>query len=382
MNTRNRRGSKLALSILGLAAAVPLLAVSASAGLEGGNFLIRATNADNMSGTAGIGGVGTPGNPGGNPGGPGEGEGPGTDPGETAPVTLATYTCGPVSLEITDKMVEFSKANEALLAQGKADEMVAHPDGWKIIASASAAPYQAGFPEDGSKPNIVKLGEAVTGGTTTASANLNTNGTCSVSNYRAPAENKAYYYSWRKSLPQPTVTEGRWLLEEGQLRKVQADGQADGKSVVYTRPDTKSDKYPTYYSPASNDPDGINMSATFKLPQRVDGTDQIQIQKDSWEDTTIWRYQELVPGNSVPQEAKRTTGPNFVQMYNQSGLMKLYFYIDSNGNKQTVMPTGTTYAAQVADYNARSGQNWDGRLPQLNEFELTSPFLPTAAPAN
>lgn len=361
MNTRNRRGSKLALSILGLAAAVPLLAVSASAGLEGGNFLIRATNADNTSGFAGIGGVGTPGNPGGNPGGPGEGEGPGTGPTEPEAVVLATYSCGPASIEITDRMVELSKSNEALFAAGKADETVAHADGWKVISGTASGAFQS-FPTEGTMPTQMRLAATTTGASL---AYYSPSGAgCALSDNRAPAVNKTYFYSSAYG-----ISEGRWLMEDGKLSKVQATRQSSGL-ITISRP-APSNRYPTSINPTGSH----QLNFTITMPTAVDGADELKVVRTE-DDGMIYHYGKIEDVNWAPA-AQRTNAPNYVDV-RSNGLIWSIGWKDANGNPQSTMPTGATYAAQVADYNAKSGHNWDGKLPQLTDFDLSIPFTPTA----
>lgn len=363
MNTRNRRGSKLALSILGLAAAVPLLAVSASAGLEGGNFLIRATNADNMSGTAGIGGVGTPGNPGGNPGGPGEGEGPGTGPTEPEAVALATYSCGPASIEITDRMVELSKSNEALFAAGKADETVAHADGWKVISGTYTGAFQS-FPTEGTMPAQVRLATTTTG---TALAYRGPYGTgCVLLDNRADGEGETYYYANGYG----SVFEGRNIVEEGQLRQVRVTDSASETTVTRTVP---SNRYPTKVSLLK---DTNDLKTVVSLPEKRDGTDRIYVEAQG-DGSMFYRYMASVPGQSMDAKSPTRSEPTFIWLYD-TGLIRTISYNDQNGVEQSYMPSESTYAAQVAGYNARSGQSWDGNLIKISDLETGFPFMPTA----
>ncbi len=172
MKQNSRIQRETVLSIVAAAIAVPLIAVPAAAGLGGGRFFVKAWNVEDPSimAIAGYGGIGhggqipggsggtgpgggstdpgdgtTPGGgnggtgPGGgtggsNPGGgsgstpqPGEpGSGSGADSGSSADssAVLNSFAFGGLQLKITQNMVDFSKANEQLIAQGRGAETV------------------------------------------------------------------------------------------------------------------------------------------------------------------------------------------------------------------------------------------------------------------
>lgn len=138
----NKKPNPLRLSLAAAAVvsiAVPLAIISGSAGVDSGHFWVKAQDGDNpeVKAFAGINGTGkTEGeNPGGeNPGG-GDPETPGAGTGE---IKVATYTCGPTELKVTQEMIDHSKKNKALLDAGKASEMVPYPKGgWNVIIDVS-----------------------------------------------------------------------------------------------------------------------------------------------------------------------------------------------------------------------------------------------------
>lgn len=138
----NKKPNPLRLSLAAAAVvsiAVPLTIISGSAGVDSGHFWVKAQYSDNpeIKAFAGINGVGkTEGeNPGGETPGGGDSETPGAGTGE---IKVATYTCGPTELKVTQEMIDHSKKNQALLDAGKADEMVPYPKGgWNVIIDVS-----------------------------------------------------------------------------------------------------------------------------------------------------------------------------------------------------------------------------------------------------
>lgn len=357
MKNNATKRTRIVLSALGLAAIIPLIAVPASAGLGSGEFQIKAISSSDttISGVTGIGGKT------GNPGEPGEGEGPGpTDP---AAIVLATYSCGPVSIEITDKMVELSKSNEALLSAGREGEMVAHADGWKLISSTTSGAF-ATFPADGTKPAQMKLIPSTSGASIAYAVPYGTG--CNILDNRAPAAGETYSYSTGYG----AITEGKTLLEEGELRQVRVADNSSQTSVTRTAP---SNKYPTSITKIKSTND---LNTVVTLPAKRDGTEKIYVEAKGNGDM-MYRYQTSVPGELNDAASPTKSEPTFIWLYG-TGLIRTISYNDQNGVEQTYMPSEATYAAQVAGYNARSGQSWDGKLIKISELETAIPFMPVA----
>lgn len=138
-NTSSFKLSLAAVAVASVAAPLIMITGSAGAGVDSGHFWVKAQDSENpqIKAFAGINGTGKTEveNPGGeNPGG-GDPETPDTGTGE---IKVATYTCGPTELKVTQAMVDHSKKNRALLDAGKASEMEPYPDGgWNVIIDVS-----------------------------------------------------------------------------------------------------------------------------------------------------------------------------------------------------------------------------------------------------
>lgn len=370
MNINSSRRTKLGVSALGLAVAIPLLAASGSAATPGGFFQVKAIDTEtqveavvgmlpNAEGNPGTGNPGT-GNPG--TGNPGTGD-PGTgNPGEQpADTIVASYICGPLTLNITQGMIDFSKANEDLYKAGRADEMVAHADGWKMIASGNLTDGMAtGLVTN---PAIVKLGEDIAPLTGTVNYRALAADSCFLQDDRVAASNNAtFMVDIRSSGGQTVYVEGRWVTEEGKLRKVHVSDYGDSTVIDRFEP---SDRYPTYISDS-----GSITVVDVRPTQVVDGVHKI---RHTLQPETV-SYQFTGEGNA---KALRKTGPTFVTIVKATGKINSLKYVDSAGVEKTISPLlGNTNAEIIARYNTTTGQNWDGSLPSLDGYDLSAPFAP------
>lgn len=205
---------------MGALAVCALALTSASAAnLADGKFFIHAQNDAEPDIEAFAGSRGTTA---GNPGGPGT-----ENPSDFTPVS---YSCGPMSLDITTDMYEFSKVNEELLAAGQGSEVTTNADGWSMIYTFNGSAINPGFPTDGTKPMIVYLGvEASLDTSKMAAVAMDTGAQCSVADNRDPrAGDRAAY-----QVGGGFIMDTRFLSTGGKLVTAQAQ-LADSGDVTLT----------------------------------------------------------------------------------------------------------------------------------------------------
>jgi hypothetical protein len=349
------------VSALGLILAVPLAALPASASLPGGGFFVKAQN-KSTAGVQAIAGMGTKivSDP------------SGGNTGDSR--VFASYRCGALSFEVTKEMVDFSKANELLVAQGKWDQLKYHSGGWAVIShyDASAGRMRLGFPADGSKPRIVHLS------TTADIPNVvdnpdDTRNTklmfiddpeyCSALDLREIPKANAIFYTIQDKTAKEEV---RYIEEEGDLRAISSKVFNDGGKEVYRKS-----------SPSSSNPaaslvkpyflgvysDGKLLNVLF--PTTVDGYNMVKLEiYPDGSSTLIYQllnnFETLVPTN-----AKRAQGPVGITFDSAGKVTGLY---DANGKLQ---------GATKESYNTGTGQNWNGLYSKPSDFHQTIPFAPS-----
>ena len=370
MKLHSRR-SKLILSTLGIALAAPLLAAPASAALDGGHFLIHAQNTKEpkFEAYAGLKGVGSA-----SPGGV-----------VTPPaVTLANYSCGPLSFKITDAMAKFAQGNQDLQAAGKASEIKSNSEGWQGLFNFSAAVspnVQPGFPTDGSKPNQVYLTSTMAVPNRTAAVPADVvayaksyDTSCTFVDSRpTPRAGDTYGYIFSKgtlSGGKDSFSESRYEQIDGSLASTKVSVQLTGWNVErYQSPTTLkpalSDTFPS--TVAVNDDGSRRASMTFKntvdgynyanINRAIDGSGNISYSK--W-NGTVGAYG--ITGVGAPS---RVNGPTAVAW-------------DSSGNITSLSSPGKSITAPftATHYNEITGQNWDGSYQKPSDLKLDTPFQP------
>lgn len=375
MARKSARSSRLAIPALCVGLALALLAVPASAGLDGGRFFVHAYDSGDPQITATVGMADT------DAGSP--------DPGDEEDAVLASYSCGPMKLNITQSMVDFSKANEALIQEGRSSELKTHADGWQVLYTSNSSPAETkrGFPEDGTKPGFVfAAGPDLTPQSTKAGA-VDTATQCTVLDTRAdPQAGHRFSYSWSPSddpARDDFYDEGRYVLQEGELVAVLVTNEDNGfRSIIRTEigstREAKSDRFPSFLMIWP--PDGIKdapvalpaESINVVLPTAVDGYNRIEIKRaaDGSGSTTYFSGESSTDRDF----ARRKDGPVEV-FWNSEGQLASLSYFDSEGVRRWLNTRPTPYT--VAEYNEISGQEWNGEFHQFDDFDLSFPFEPT-----
>lgn len=404
---KSRIQRETVLSIAAAAIAVPLIAVPAAAGLDGGRFFVKAWNVEDPSIMAiagygglahggqipggGSGGTGpgggstdpgdgtTPGGgnggtgPGGgtggsNPGGgsgstpqPGEpGSGSGADSGSSADSSSEFFNlnAGPLSFRITQNMIDFSRANEQLMAQGQMDGLKTHADGWMVIASlVNGNPdigYQAGA--QGYYLMDPMRGEA---GIVAGAAD----GTeAQILDMRAkPADGVVTGYAF--SAGTPYFTETRYATVDGKLTSLMVTRGPNGDSLSRNAEDGRS----TFRSdtvPASviKYSDGSISRIQLNRVNVVDGYNRIVIERQTNGSSTV-TYDNPNSGG----QAQRKLGPDTLRLDSSGKIVELFYY--SGGSRRSL-----TGDVSVAKYNQVSGDNWDGSYAKPSDFDTRIPF--------
>jgi len=344
-----------------MAVAIPLLAVSASAGPGGGgNFLVRSVSEDaQFTATAGI-GAGVPAPSG------SEGELPG---GEVSPAPgskiFANYKCGPLSLEVDQKMVDFSSANDALQAQGKPAEV---QDGWSHMWSYGSTGLGPGFHGTAEAlPVIFRLSTGYADSSTfpdesTKVFNASQNATtCGIEDFRqAPRDGLTVTYSKSSST---NYSEGRYISEDGKLVYVESrmmNGEPDIARLVspggaYAKSDTRA-------STVNIKANGAKI-ITVDFTKTVDGYNQVEIiQNADGTGTTIY---SLRGADGAPVRADRKLAPSYINF-------------DSQGKIVSTVTKSGVVDRSAAEYNSRTGNSWDGSFAKMADFDTKLPFEPTA----
>ena len=379
-----RRSRNTLLSALGVALALPLIAVPASAALDGGGFLVHAQNTEDAryQATAGAKGSTQGGGSGGGSTTPGGGSGA-DNPGGAADSTrvLADYQCGPMGLKITQAMVDFSKANESQTPKSSSD-------GWQSISSYSSATNKValGYPDSGPKAPLVTLSDSMAvpaplqfSDATKAFA-YEEGGMCQILDRRSvPRAGERLTYTAQPSYDpaQPErnyYSEARWVSEDGELRPVSVSKQSDGRITVNRHTTSllggyaKSDTKPT--SLALSDDGSFVIEAHRKTT--LDGANNIYLRVEAdGSGQLMYRYYkgQTADGQQDIDYAPRKNGPVALN-WDSSGVFTSLRSYDSNEN------FGDS-AFTVAKYNELTGQNWDGSYLKGSDFDLTLPFQAT-----
>jgi len=347
-----------------MAIAIPLVAVPASAALDGGSFFVHAENVESpeFKATAGIGGTAQEGEA------PGE-ENPGGGDEFPGLAVVANFDCVSLSLRITQDMVDFSKANEERVAAG--EQALTHAEGWQSIRSMNTdGQDMAGLPEDGSTPYAVILSSQMAesfdpNSPSTLVSGTNLNGQCSLTDFRdAPAANNVYKYT--NDGPNG-YTESRYIEEEGKLSAITVQARSDGALGVdrQTSPQNttpyQSNTLPQRFTLGQ---DGYTYLRMHFVDAR-DGYQRITLEERADGSGSVTFY------NSDFSVADRAQAPSYIAWDTEGRFTE---FQDSN---QVSVMGDEVGPFTAADYNAKTGKNWDGAVPKSSDFDLTVPFRPT-----
>lgn len=448
MNTKPSRSRVVIISTLGAALVLPLLLNPvASAATDGSHFFVHAQDQNNPKpheAIAGLGGLkigagGSTGGDGSNPGGDGtggtgnggstgggtggtggdgtgtgggtggstgggsgSGTGTGSDgtggngdgaqgtsgPGSTSDTSavVGTYTAGPISLRVTQAMVDFSKANVQAQEEGRTDDIKTTPNGWKTVWFSDGNDNYSQTPSSITADTTVYLTKNLSAPTNWWDptpgdmANSDTiafydkRGSSVEGGSKLIAQNagNSFYYKRAGGSGGSTLKEGRYISEGGSTIAAWVENNGSGYNVTRTvsasnlmapRSDTKP-----YRIDFQN---GVATEAEMFLKTETDGYDIIKTQNG------YARYGKAngnLGGDKSPDfdNPLRKNGPFSISgsgnSFDQLG------YMDADGNSQFLGDGETRYSA--ADFNRASGLNWDGKFPKPSDFDTSKPFEP------
>ena len=370
LSTAFGKRHRLIFSVLGMAVAIPLIAVPASAALDGGAFFVKAQNTESpeYAATAGLRGTAQEGE---TPG--GENPGGGSDEGENPGLAVVSnFDCGSLSLRITQDMVDFAKSNEAAVAAG--GQAQTHPEGWQSIRTLDSSRKDiAGLPEDPSSARGIVLfrdmAKSYNPNSTSAlvSGTSSPNGQCSLKDFReAPAANNVYAYS--NDTPNGYYSEARYIDEGGTLSAVNVQLRNDGSvSVDRSTSPRNTTPYLSNTLPQRftlNDNGLISFQMHLVDPQ--DGYQRIFFEKRAdGSGSVTYTSDDYLP-------AIRAQGPSSISWDSQGRFTEF-----TDSEERSVM-AGEVGPFTAADYNAKTGKSWDGVVTKPTDFDLTVPFYPTS----
>jgi len=351
-----RRSRKILFSTLGVALALPLIAVPASAALDGGGFFVRAQNSaepEKYSSVAGQRGTGSSG---------GGVEAPGEV--DTSEI-FANYSCGPLKVDVTQAMLDLTRANLEAQAQGRTADIKTHADGWQLMSYYDESDYsmKAGFPEDGSRPGLVQfggmtVGEAFQVDDSSKLFAMDMYGGCNITDLRGtPRDGGVYSYSTSSY----STSETRYEKDGERLNLVTSSVMSDGEKSI-RRFVPKS----TYFAQSESKPysvllfpDGAKQAAIYYSEVR-DGYNSVNASTRADGSGSVV-YLSLDGKSSVPEDATRSQGPFRVLW-------------DSQGNMTTAIASDGRGGSTVAEYNAATGQSWDGSYLKYSDLDTSIPF--------
>lgn len=379
MNAKSSSAKIAIVSAVGAAIILPLFFNPAFAVSDGSHFFVHAQDQDTPNpheATAGLGGIKS------DTGGSGETPTDGGD--DTA--ALVTYTAGPVSLKITQAMLDLSAANVKAEEDGRSDDIKASSDGWKTIwftdgdgnytqtpSSSSAdttvflskkttAPeWWDGAPGDMNNPNTVayydKRGTTIEGGSKLLPSSVGTT---------------FYYKKVSGGSGGSSLKEGRYISEDGATIAAWVEIMSSGYNVTRTvsasnlmapRSDTKP-----YRVDFQN---GSPTAAEIFLKTEVDGYDIIKTQNSY---ARFGKSNGNLSGDGSPDfdNPQRRNGPSTIS--GSADSFDQLAYTDADGNYQVLGDGETRYT--VADFNRASSMEWDGSFPKPSDFDTSKPFEP------
>lgn len=364
------------LSALGIAIVAPLALMPASAGFGSSGMFVHAwdTSEPEIEAVAGMTGMSKGGLP--NPVGPGEGSGdPGVTPGsEDTSAKLLSFGCGPMTVNITQDMVDFSKKNEELYSSGRSSEMTTYKsEGWSIISSYVAGQgIFNGVPADGSIPQVVFFAK---GYYNTADMKVYAEGQrgsqCRVSDNRAALKDGLTigysYYSPRE------YTESRVLQESDGLHIVSAGPQGDQFVISRTSSDgsrIESERYPEIVSRYA---DG-KVSLNAMLPREIDGYNYVELRMNGDGSGDV-SYSNMGEGANSATRPIMKNGPATIWFDAGEKIREVAYY--ENGVSPIYVYAGDESETFLQRFRDSTGADWDGNYWGLSNFDVSDPFVVT-----
>lgn len=303
--------------------------------------------------------------------------------GETG-TEVVTLKNGPLSIRITEEMIAFSEANFKAKAEGRTGDIKTDPDGWQTIWSYDPATGKMipGFADTSTM--MMALAAGTDEPTTLQMVSMDKYVRAS---YIKPMDNFVYIVDNRAGAKDGAVfsyqqqpggyyRETRHMEEDGKLIVVSVSRQSDGRMMV-DRSNDVTDIYSFTASP--NKPYQIDLypdgrrSLWNLLPGYQDDYNRVNIYDN--DDGTFTVYYTNFLGEKDGQQnteyPKRKHGPiQFTVLGN--GEFSRISYMDAGGNVQFIEE-----AVTVAEYNAITGQDWDGSYHKFSDFDMSFPFQAT-----
>lgn len=342
---------------------VALSLPSASAALTDGKFLVHAQNTEDptIEATAGLGGLK-------NGGGSADPENGGDVPG------AVSYEAGDMKLTITPAMLAFSEANRKAFDEGRTGDIKTDPDGWQTIwyidpSDQSVHPgvsekdgmitFLSGKSQPFNMDEFYTLANRNAGDGVAFYAQSKATDTIQAMDKRGtPKEGATYIYmkigNQASSLGRYMMSEGKligvYVVEQPGMLQVQRESAKLGETY-------SSERFPSLMS---YDDSGNLDNISVKYSDKSRGYSRLSIynRPDQGEGGVVVQFDDRTPG----------TGPKVVVLNGDK--MVSFEYQNADGS------SGTLSASSAAEYNAATGQNWDGKLAKFSDFDTSIPFRP------
>lgn len=438
LNRKPSSNQKLVIGALGAAVILPILFVPVSATTSDGQFLVHAQdynnpkpheayaglkglkkNADGSWSSTGGNGGSTGGGTGTGSGGSGDGSGTGggtgtgggsstgggtgsdgggsnsggsdgtygnSGPGSSSDTSevIGTYTAGPVSLRVTQDMLDFSAANLKAQEEGRSGDIKTTPNGWKTVWFSDGADNYSQTPSSITADTTVYLTKALSAPTNwwdPTPGDMNNTDTVAYYDKRgssveagtkigSSAVGTTFYYKKASSYGGSSLKEGRYISEGGSTIAAWVETMGSGYNVKRTvsagnMMAPRSDTKPYMIDFQNGAPTMVNMF----LKTEVDGYDTITTQNG------YARYGKAngnLGSDNTPESTDpvRKNGPFAISA--NGGSFDQLGYTDSDGASQFISDGPYT----VSDYNRISGQNWNGSYAKPGDFDTSKPFNP------
>jgi len=281
---------------------------------------------------------------------------------------------GPLTLKVTPAMLAFSDANRKAQEEGRTGDIKTDPDGWQTIWNISLSDYSThpGVPADMSSAVIIlsKLSTApdldVVNGvqsdadTPVRALYIKYDSVIQAYDFRAPAkvgDNFSYADTGNQ------VAEGRYTMTEGKLIATYVIRQPDGSFQVQRglTASTVGNGLSSTTTPwnATFNTEGKPTNLSLRFPDKSRGYSRVDL--DDRPDLN---------GYVIQYRDRDSAGPQLLIIDSDTGKPKSADYLDADGATRTIE------ISSAADYNAQTGQNWDGKFEKFSDFDLTIPFKP------
>ena len=339
--------------------------VTASASVDSGHFWVKAQDSENpqIKAFAGINGTGK--TEGENPG----GENPGGEDPETPGSISLTFNCGPMTLEISEQQLAYSKIAEDLIEANRSDEIQPNPEGWEVITTSDGEGIYNGLPPNKKAIEAILGPYPFTGSDEGIVAFGSEQGdTCQVTDSR-PAPKAGERVSYRND-GNEIYSEARYIEEEGKLRVVNIFKRANSVAVnrsLDLKNDGKapSDRYPGSFTLFN---DGA-IDAMAYPTNTLEGAGEILMRRNA--DGSGHVDYRLTQNGGLPN---LNNSPTQVWWNNEKEITKLVYV--KNGERQELPERAEPYT--VEEYNQITGQSWDGKYHTVDDYDLSMPFEVTS----